>query len=299
MAQDAGRDGIVENASDAVTAGGALSSLALALARRGFVLASLGFLAACATAPARKIVGTEPDDVPDGLWTSGDDLPPKRYARPISPTPQTTHPPKQAPARVAADKPSISATRGKTVGPEAKPRELSNASIPKTYEGTVIPRTRWTSWFPEADDMDRIGRIRRITVHHEGNRAFTATSVSECRARIVNVLNGERGVGHRDIAYHYVIDPAGRVWEGRDLRWEGRHTRNNHAGNLGVVCLGNFEEQSIPQAQLASLERFLRDLQKKHKIGRKQIFTHQELSPTLCPGKDLQRKMGPLRARLA
>jgi N-acetyl-anhydromuramyl-L-alanine amidase AmpD len=147
--------------------------------------------------------------------------------------------------------------------------------------------------------MDRLGRIRRITVHHEGNRPFTATSIAECRARIVNVLNGERGVGHRDIAYHYVIDPAGRVWEARDIRWEGRHTRNNHSGNLGVVCLGNFEEQSIPPAQLAALERFLRDLQKKHKIGRKQIFTHQELSPTLCPGKDLQRKMGPLRARLA
>jgi hypothetical protein len=176
---------------------------------------------------------------------------------------------------------------------------MSASGIPKTYDGTVIPRSRWTSWFPEDSAMDRLGRVRRITVHHEGNRAFTATSVAECRARLVNVLNGERGVGHRDIAYHYAIDPAGRVWEARDLRWEGRHTRNNHSNNLGVVCLGNFEVQSIPQAQLAALERFLRDLQKKHKIGRKQIFTHQELSPTLCPGKDLQKKMGPLRARLA
>jgi hypothetical protein len=299
MAKDAGRDGLGEYAPDAVQAGGAMSSLSRALARRGFVFAGLALLAACATTPARKIVGGEPEEVPDGLWTSGEDLPPQRFARPVSPAPQTAVPARPAPARASADKPSIAATRGKTVGPEAKPKELSNASIPATYDGKVIARTRWTSWFPEDADMDRIGRIRRITVHHEGNRPFKATSISECRARIVNVLNGERGVGHRDIAYHYVIDPAGRVWEGRDLRWEGRHTRNNHAGNLGVVCLGNFEEQTIPPAQLAALERFLRDLQKKHKIGRKQVFTHRELSPTLCPGKDLQKKMGPLRARLA
>jgi hypothetical protein len=299
MAKDAGRDGLGEYAPDAVQAGGAMSSLSRALARRGFVFAGLALLAACATTPARKIVGGEPEEVPDGLWTSGEDLPPQRFARPVSPAPQTAVPARPAPARASADKPSIAATRGKTVGPEAKPKELSNESIPATYDGKVIARTRWTSWFPEDADMDRIGRIRRITVHHEGNRPFKATSISECRARIVNVLNGERGVGHRDIAYHYVIDPAGRVWEGRDLRWEGRHTRNNHAGNLGVVCLGNFEEQTIPPAQLAALERFLRDLQKKHKIGRKQVFTHRELSPTLCPGKDLQKKMGPLRARLA
>jgi N-acetyl-anhydromuramyl-L-alanine amidase AmpD len=89
------------------------------------------------------------------------------------------------------------------------------------------------------------------------------------------------------------------VWEGRNIRWEGRHTRRNHSNNLGVVCLGNFEEQSVPPAQLAALERLLRDLQKRHKIARKQIFTHQELSPSLCPGKDLQRRMGALRARLA
>ena len=189
--------------------------------------------------------------------------------------------------------------KGKVVGPEAKPKDLSSASITSTYNGTVIPRTRWTSWFPEDGDMDRIGRITRITVHHEGNRPFTATSIAECKARIVNVLNGERGMGHRDIAYHYVIDPAGRVWEGRNIRWEGRHTRRNHSNNLGVVCLGNFEEQSVPPALLAALERLLRDLQKRHKIARKQIFTHQELSPSLCPGKDLQRRMGALRARLA
>lgn len=309
MAKDAQRDGLGENAridagmSDATggaTGGTRLSALTRDLARRGIVLAGLGFLAACATMPARKIAATDPDEVPDGLWTSGDDMPPQRFARPVSPVPQSPPASRPAPARTAqADKPTASATKGKTVGPEAKPKELSNASIPKTYGGTVIPRSRWTSWFPEDADMDRLGRVRRITVHHEGNRPFTATSIAECRARLVNVLNGERGVGHRDIAYHYVIDPAGRVWEARDLRWEGRHTRNNHTGNLGVVCLGNFEEQSIPPAQLAALERFLRDLQKKHKIGRKQIFTHQELSPTLCPGKDLQRKMGPLRTRLA
>jgi hypothetical protein len=261
--------------------------------RRTFALASLAFLAACATKPSTppRAANAGASEMPGGLWTSGDELPPPRYARPVSPIPK--QPPQAAP------EPPRAVQRPQTVGPEARPLDRSSRGIPATYAGSVIPRTAWTSWLPDRSEMDALGKIRRITVHHEGNGAFTGTSVAECRARIVNVLNGERGVGHRDIAYHYVIDPAGRVWEARDLRWQGRHVRNNHVGNIGVCCLGNFEVQRIPAAQLQALERFLQDLQKKHKVARKQIFTHQELSPTLCPGKDLQSKMKSLRARLA
>jgi hypothetical protein len=304
MAKDAQREGSGELAVGGTPEGqNGGAALARDLVRRGFVIAGLGFLAACATTPARKVAAADPEEVPDGLWTSGEDLPPQRFARPVSPMPSsaggaaggsTPRPPAHAPA----DRPTIATQQGKTVGPEAKPKDLSNASIPKTYDGSVLRRALWTSWFPADREMDPLGKVKRITVHHEGNGAFTETSIAECKARLVNVLNGERGVGHRDIAYHFVIDPAGRVWEARDIRWEGRHTRNNHANNLGVMCLGNFEVQSIPPAQLASLERFVRDLQRKYGVGRKQVFTHQELSPTLCPGKDLQRKMGALRQRL-
>ena len=200
MAKDAQRDGTDNLASDDRADDLPPSPLVrevahrgLALARRGFVFAGLGFLAACATTPVRTIVASEPDEVPDGLWTSGGDLPPQRFARPVTPMPSAAPASGGVARKPATDRPTPAATKGKTVGPEAKPGDLSNASIPATYDGKVIPRTRWTSWSPDDGDMDRLGRVKRITVHHEGNRPFKATSVSECRARIVNVLNGERG----------------------------------------------------------------------------------------------------------
>jgi hypothetical protein len=158
--------------------------------RRTFALASLAFLAACATKPSTppRAANAGASEMPGGLWTSGDELPPPRYARPVSPIPK--QPPQAAP------EPPRAVQRPQTVGPEARPLDRSSRGIPATYAGSVIPRTAWTSWLPDRSEMDALGKIRRITVHHEGNGAFTETSVAECRARIVNVLNGERGVGH-------------------------------------------------------------------------------------------------------
>jgi len=305
----------IVRAGDARLIDGLGEPLAASIARRGFVLATVGaglaFLAGCAS--TQKSAGSpgalgsnglaRGADPGGGAWGADGDLPPKRYAQPVNPSSggnsggsrasTTTRPP------AVATKPS------RTVGPEAKPAPnsgyASGVRIPATYDGSVIPRSAWTNFRPPAADMDRMPKVTRITVHHEGNRAFTATSVADCRARLVNVMNGEMNarVPHKDIAYHYVIDPAGRVWEARDLRYEGRHTRNNHDGNLGVMCLGNFEEQSIPPAQLAALEKFLKSLQAKHKVSKKRVYTHQELSATLCPGKDLQRRMGTVRSRLS
>ncbi|MFM1822429.1 MAG: hypothetical protein RI967_695, partial [Planctomycetota bacterium] len=45
------------------------------IARRGFVLASLGFLAACASSKPTKSLASGGDSHPDGLWLSGDELP--------------------------------------------------------------------------------------------------------------------------------------------------------------------------------------------------------------------------------
>ena len=272
------------------------------VARRSFVLASLGFLAACATQQRTGQLadaGRTTDEIGGGVWGGDGDMPPARYARPVSASGSSAAAGGSGSSGLKAKNGigAASRTPTRTVGPDAKP-VTSSVSIPSGYDGKVIARSAWTSFRPDPKIMERMPTVTRITVHHEGNSPYFGTSAEDVKARLVNVLNGERGVGHRDIAYHYVIDPAGRVWEARDLRYEGRHTRNNYDANLGVMCLGNFEEQRIPPAQLAALEKFIKQLQAKHKIAKKRVYTHQELSATLCPGKDLQKKMGTLRSRL-
>lgn len=275
------------------------------IARRGFMLASLGFLVSCASggsgggsgrdATLGSSTASSSQQMPHGLWTTDGQLPPQKWAQPVSPDPRETAPP--AVRDAIARKPAV-------VTADDKPAAAGGA-IANGYDGKVIPRSAWTRWCPNPREMDPLGTVRKITVHHTGNPyAFTDTSVADVKEELVHVMRGELGEGHTDIAYHYVIDPAGRVWAARDIRFEGRHVRDwkgvdNRSGNVGVMLLGNFERQKPTNAQLASLEKFVIKLQKQYKVPRQKlvggrrskevgVFTHLQLSPTECPGDYLQ-----------
>lgn len=253
------------------------------IARRGFVLASLGFLAACASAKPTKSLASgsqapRGDSLPDGLWLSGDELPPQRWAKPVTP---------------------VQRTPTATVRPEDKPKIASSAPIENGFTGKVIPRMRWTSRQPDLSDINPMLPVKYITVHHEGMEAYTDTSTNGTIARLQRVWNGHDGRGFGDIGYHYIIDRSGRIWEGRSLKYQGAHVRAHNEGNIGVMCLGNFDEQKVSDLQRQALEHQLRFLAAKHKVKRRSIKTHQEWNPTACPGRDLQRLMGPIRSKMA
>ena len=263
------------------------------IARRGFVFASLGFLAACASESASRVVARGGESrMPSGLWTADGQLPPQRWAQPVTPLP---------PAVQAATEPKNAVVRPNDKPPIAS----SGGAIPATYDGRVIARSQWTRVCPNPADMEPIGAIRKITVHHTGNPyKFTDTGVADVKEELNHVLNGEMGGGHKDIAYHYVIDPAGRVWAARDIKYLGKHVRDwkgvdNRTGNVGVMLLGNFEMQRPTNAQLATTQRFVMELQKKYRVPKQVmkggvrskdngVFVHCELSPTECPGDNMK-----------
>ena len=70
--------------------------------------------------------------------------------------------------------------------------------------------------------------------------SFTSTSKSATAARLETIRKAHlRRDGGRwgDIGYHYAIDPAGRLWEGRSLKWQGAHVKSKERRkNIGVVC---------------------------------------------------------------
>jgi hypothetical protein len=263
------------------------------IARRGFVLASLGFLAACASESTSRMVarGGESSRMPSGLWTADGQLPPQKWAQPVAPIPPAVQP--------------RTAPKGADVKPGDKPMIPPGGPIPPTYDGRVIPRSAWTRVCPNVSEMEPIGTVRKITIHHTGNPyKFTDTGVADVKEELNHVLNGEMGEGHKDIAYHYVIDPAGRVWAARDIKYLGKHVRDwkgvdNRTGNVGVMLLGNFELQRPTAAQIATTQKFVMDLQKKHRVPKQKsaggvrskeggVFMHCELSPTECPGDNMK-----------
>ncbi|MCL4742341.1 MAG: peptidoglycan recognition protein family protein [Phycisphaerales bacterium] len=163
----------------------------------------------------------------------------------------------------------------------------------------VIPRSAWTRQGPIVSRADPMGGINRITVHHDGMTPFTATSDAAASRRIEAIRAAHvNGNGWADIGYHYVIDPSGRVWEGRPLSLQGAHAGGeNNRNNLGIVVLGNYDDQRPTNESIASLDNFVAAQMQRYRIPVSRVYTHQELKPTACPGRNLQAYMERTRSR--
>lgn len=160
----------------------------------------------------------------------------------------------------------------------------------------VIARSNWTRSKPIVALADPMGKISRITIHHEGSTTFTSTSKTDVMRRLESIRAGHVSKGWADIGYHYVIDPAGRVWQGRPTNLQGAHVKDENPGNLGVMVMGNFENQRPTSAQLATLDQFVASQMRRYGVSVRGVYTHRELRPTACPGRSLQAYMMQTRA---
>ncbi len=172
----------------------------------------------------------------------------------------------------------------------------------------VLPRSAWSSVHgPVSDKINPMNGVRHITVHHEGwtvvdfeDQANTIDRLEKIRgAHTRSVRDGGRGWS--DIGYHFIIDRAGRIWEARNLKYQGAHVSACNENNLGIMCLGNFDEQTPSQKQLNSLVLALKTFKAEYRVPMGEIFTHQEWKKrcpstnTKCPGRNLQAQMAGIR----
>lgn len=160
----------------------------------------------------------------------------------------------------------------------------------------INTRSEWEPGATIRSRLDPMGKIFRITVHHS---AMLLRSNSEDAAadQIRNIQHVHiRKELYGDIGYHFLIDPMGRIWQGRELRYQGAHARgDNNRGNIGICVLGNFvrgrDGQRPTQAELDSLESLISHLSSKYGIGEDQVFCHSELVNTACPGPYLRSEV--------
>lgn len=175
------------------------------------------------------------------------------------------------------------------------------APPPAPSEGTAPveppwfqPRSTWTAAEIDLGNIDPMGTPFRITVHHTAMPGDTWMAPRELLQRIETEHRrpGRGKPAWACIGYHYLIDRAGTVWEGRPLQYQGAHAgdREKNRGNIGVCLFGNFEDRPVPEAQLAALRRVLDRLRAQHRIPRTQILGHKEAFPnhTACPGRFLE-----------
>lgn len=147
---------------------------------------------------------------------------------------------------------------------------------------------------PAVEGTGSLGFPRMITVHHSGGGVFSALEERPASLAIKGIQKTHMSVkGWDDIGYHYIVDPAGRVWEGRHLDRIGAHagSRKLNTGNIGLLLLGNFDLQEPSPQQLARLGILLDKLRQCFGISTAEVYTHnavrtrEGLGPTACPGR--------------
>ena len=170
--------------------------------------------------------------------------------------------------------------------PPPKPVQVA----PTTTMPGVLARGSWAKDRPVPSLMNRMLPVRYITIHHDGMTPFFSADTGSTGARLEAIRRSHRNNGWGDIGYHFAIDRDGRIWQGRDLAWQGAHVKDHNEGNVGIVCLGNFDIQSPSPKQVAALQQHVARLVKQYRVPAARVLTHQEWpsAATACPGRNLQ-----------
>ncbi len=170
------------------------------------------------------------------------------------------------------------------------------------YAFQILPRRAWGAQSASPRNMQRMGQIHRLTIHHTAMASYDSSKNANATSiRSIQIGHIQRE-GWADIGYHYLIDQAGRIWKGREDEWQGAHAGGQmNRGNLGICLLGNFSRrvQSPSKQQLQSLQQLVVQTCRRHGIPGNRIFTHREMKPsTECPGDLLQAEVEQMRRQL-
>ena len=179
--------------------------------------------------------------------------------------------------------------------------------------GPLLARGRWTKSLPRKDgDLKYLGGQpvkavatptnqnlpNRITVHHDAILWEGRHDYAGAVARLRRIQKSHLERGWNDIGYHFAIDGRGHVWQCRPLQYQGAHVKDQNTRNLGIVVMGNFEEQKPTRNQLVALQDALQKFSLAYKIPCSKIKGHKDRAPNLCPGKNLYPKLQDILTKI-
>ena len=194
---------------------------------------------------------------------------------------------------------------------------------------TIISRAAWgassayLNWAPEFYPAGK------LIVHHTAEN-ISVNGTPDYYARLVRSIYYYHAVTRDwgDIAYNFLIDPLGNVYEGRYSDNDstspagedsygngviGGHAQGYNTGTIGIALLGTYSSQNISTAARASLERLLAWSAKKNGIDPTgsdpyhnpfnasstiqtwNIAGHRDYRSTDCPGTKLYGALPAIR----
>jgi hypothetical protein len=186
---------------------------------------------------------------------------------------------------------------------------------------TILSRATWgadESWRDSAPRYNNA--FQQVHVHH------TASVNDYAQTDVPAMIRGmyryhTHNLGWSDLAYNFLVDRFGRIWEGRaggvTRRVRGAHTLGFNATSAGVAVIGNFEigapDPRIPNAVAAiaawklsrwsgdplGRARVVSEGSDKFATGRSVLLPvidgHRDTNDTACPGSHLYAMLPQIR----
>lgn len=141
--------------------------------------------------------------------------------------------------------------------------------------------------------------IARMTLHHSG------IVLGDNRNAVQRLQEHQRyhqeDLGWIDIAYHVGIDRGGRIFELRATELAGdTATEYDPTGHFLVMCEGDYNQETVSEAQLHSLAVVFAWSAQKFQIKTETLLGHRDLAATACPGENLYAHIasGELKRRI-
>jgi peptidoglycan hydrolase-like protein with peptidoglycan-binding domain len=189
---------------------------------------------------------------------------------------------------------------------------------------TIITRKQWGADESLRGATTYNTTVKAITIHHTASSNDYTAATAAAQIRGIYAYD-TKGLGWSDIAYNFLVDKFGRIYEGRagsiTKAVRGAHAMGFNTNTMGIAALGNYQTTAAPAVMVDSLAKVAgwklsqfgvdpsatTKLTSAGGIGAKfatgavatlqTINAHQNTSYTLCPGKNLFPLMGTIRSK--
>lgn len=163
----------------------------------------------------------------------------------------------------------------------------------------VISRAGWGARAPREKAV--VQSPAMVTVHHTDGPQTTELPASVRAVKNIqhyhrNVADRRKGGAWSDIGYHFLIDGAGRVFEGRHAEIMGAHAGEHYnRDNVGVALMGDFDRMNMTESQRDALVRLVTFLSIKYRrdpsaagfIEPHEHYAELSGGGTACPGRSV------------